>query len=82
MQAEGRASVAFDGEAGDYVSLLPVSEQVRVTTRGLRWPLVDTRLRRGASRGLSNELIGARGGYALSAGAALAVHVAGGPRSG
>ena len=82
LQAGGRASVAFDGAAGDYVSLLPVSEQVRVTSQGLRWPLVDAQLRRGASRGLSNELIGAQGGYALSAGAALAVHVVGRPQSG
>ena len=81
LRAEGRASVLFQGHAGDYVSLLPVSDAVRVSTQGLRWPLADASLKRGASRGLSNELLGASGGYALSQGAALAVHVVRGPGS-
>ncbi len=79
LRADGRASVLFQGRAGDYVSLLPVSDAVRVSTQGLRWPLADASLSRGMSRGLSNELLGARGGYALSQGAALAVHVVRGP---
>lgn len=75
LRADGRASVTFEGRAGDYVSLLPVSDAVRVSTQGLRWPLADASLSRGASRALSNELAGASGGYTLSQGAALAVHV-------
>ncbi|MCY3918863.1 MAG: thiamine diphosphokinase [Chloroflexi bacterium] len=79
LRAGGRASVTFEGRAGDYVSLLPVSAAVRVSTQGLRWPLADASLSRGMSRALSNELLGTSGGYALSEGAALAVHVARGP---
>ena len=81
LRTDGRASVVFEGEPGDYVSLLPVSDEVRVGTHGLRWPLADAALSRGTSRGLSNELLGARGGFTLSQGAALAAHVVRGPGS-
>jgi thiamine pyrophosphokinase len=82
LRAEGRAAVAFEGDPGDYVSLIPVSDAVRVSTQGLRWPLADAALSRGTSRGLSNELLGPSGGFTLSEGAALAVHVAGGRLAG
>lgn len=49
---------ALWGTPGDQVSLLPVHGRVRgVTTRGLRWALVDAELGPGTSRGLSNELL-------------------------
>ena len=74
LRAGGRARVLFDGFPGDYVSLLPVSERVRVRSLGLRWPLDDAVIKRGASRALSNELTGKRGGFELLDGAALATH--------
>ncbi len=50
---DARHDVA-DAHVGDRVSLIPVSESVRTTTSGLRFPLGDEILRRAASRGVSN----------------------------
>jgi len=45
------------GSAGDFVSLLPLSERVEgVTTDGLAFPLRDEDLWQGPTRGLSNEM--------------------------
>lgn len=45
-------------QAGDVVSLLPLSETVTVgSTEGLRWPLHNEELLRAATRGVSNEAI-------------------------
>lgn len=49
---------AFYGEAGDWVSLLPISREVTgVTTTSLRFPLTDATLRRGSTLGVSNEML-------------------------
>jgi thiamine pyrophosphokinase len=53
----GSAQIRLSGEIGDWVSLLPLSEEVQgVTTVGLRFPLTDATLLQGATLGLSNEL--------------------------
>ena len=50
--------VLIEGQAGDLVSLLPLSPQVSgVTTLGLRWPLDAAELHFGSTRGISNEII-------------------------
>jgi thiamine pyrophosphokinase len=55
----GAAAANIDGAAGDYVSLLPLSDSVEgVTTRDLLYPLVEATLSQGPARGLSNELTG------------------------
>jgi thiamine pyrophosphokinase len=64
----------LDGKVGDFVSLLPVSEDVRgVTTSGLRWPLSNDRLALGRSRGLSNVIAEHPATVRSSAGALLVV---------
>lgn len=56
----GAGHLIFEGAAGDYVSLLALSERVDgVTTDGLRFPLTNDTLLQGPTRGLSNELVGA-----------------------
>jgi thiamine pyrophosphokinase len=55
-QPDGRpATLALPGRIGDLVSLLPIGATARgVTTRGLRFVLVDDDLPAGPARGLSN----------------------------
>jgi len=54
---KGAAETQIDGSAGDYLSLLPLSDSVAgVTTHGLLYPLLDATLTQGPARGLSNEL--------------------------
>lgn len=63
------------GSAGDFVSLLPVSDAVRgVTTSGLAFPLVDDVLARGPARGLSNVMLGERATVAIGEGSLIVVH--------
>lgn len=47
------------GRSGDTVSLIPLNEDVNgVSTTGLEYPLADERLVFGATRGVSNVLVG------------------------
>ena len=62
---EGRQTLYFvssrmnlEGEAGDLVSLIPLSDCAGVTTFGLKWRLQGSTLKVGTSRGISNVLIG------------------------
>jgi thiamine pyrophosphokinase len=69
-----RRARTIEGTPGEYVSLLAVhgpAEDVR--TDGLRYPLHGERLDPGSSRGVSNELLGARAEVRLGAGVLLAV---------
>lgn len=53
----GSADIVLHGEIGDWVSLLPLSDEVQgVTTVGLRFPLAEETLLQGPTLGLSNEL--------------------------
>ncbi len=71
----GRRRLELHGAAGDYVSLLPLTERVEgVTTSGLAYELHDEELRQGPARGLSNELIGARATISTTSGRLLVVH--------
>ncbi len=49
-------TVDVTGEVGSTVSLIPASDTSGVTTRGLRWQLVDAALPAGTTRGVSNEM--------------------------
>jgi thiamine pyrophosphokinase len=70
-----RDAAPIDGQAGDTVSLLPLTAEARgVTTRGLLYPLTDATLRYEQARGVSNVLIEAPGHVSLEAGLLLVVH--------
>ncbi len=72
---QGGATVTIEGEAGDFVSLLPLTPVVDgVTTRDLLYPLVDEPLHQGPARGLSNVLTGARATVSTRTGRLLVVH--------
>jgi thiamine pyrophosphokinase len=65
----GPEGIELSGAAGDYVSLLPLSEHVDgVTTTGLAYPLTGATLRQGSTLGLSNELSGSRATVAVERG--------------
>lgn len=68
----GPGILELAGSPGDWVSLVPLSETVeRVATDGLRYPLRHEPLARGSSRGVSNELTGARASVEAAAGILL-----------
>jgi thiamine pyrophosphokinase len=70
-----RRRLELHGAAGDYVSLLPLSERVEgVTTSGLAYELDDEELRQGPARGLSNELTGDHATISTRRGRLLVVH--------
>lgn len=80
---DGRAIAALaagitriDGRAGDLVSLLPLSVEVRgIVTTGLRYPLRGGRLRRGSTRGVSNEIVHLPASVRAGAGDLLVIHI-------
>lgn len=54
----GGQTTTVTGRVHEIVSLLAHGGPARgVTTRGLRWPLIDATLRDGTTRGVSNELV-------------------------
>ncbi|MGH2409363.1 MAG: thiamine diphosphokinase, partial [Chloroflexota bacterium] len=62
------------GQAGDYVSLLPVTDHVAgARSEGLRYPLHGESLIRGHTRGVSNELLGVTASVEITAGCLLIV---------
>jgi thiamine pyrophosphokinase len=65
----------IQGEPGDIVSLIPLSQQVAgVTTGGLRWPLRAARLEFGSTLSVSNELTGTEATVQIEQGKLLLVH--------
>ena len=68
----GPGILELEGAAGDWVTLAPLSEVARgVATDGLRYPLRHEELHRGSTRGVSNELTGARGSVEVGEGLLL-----------
>ena len=66
--------VVLDGHVGDLVTLVPVGgPAVGVTTRELRYPLLDDTLKPGSSRGLSNVRTTARAGVSIREGRILLI---------
>lgn len=62
------------GRAGDILSIIPLSVLVDgVCAQGVRWPLQGERLRRGATRSLSNEFVGTIARLTAAEGVALVV---------
>jgi thiamine pyrophosphokinase len=70
-----RDSAALEGQAGDTVSLLPLTPTARgVTTHGLLYPLQDATLHYERARGVSNVLLEPPGRVSLRDGLLLVVH--------
>lgn len=68
-------SLVVNGHAGDYVSLMPLSDRVDgVTTEGLAFPLRDETLLQGPTRGLSNEMTGGSATVTRRAGRLAVIH--------
>ena len=63
-----------DVELGDRVSLIPCSDSAIVTTEGLRYRLRGEKLRRTASRGVSNEVAQVPVRIIVEAGLLLVIH--------
>lgn len=75
LHGDGVRETHFRGHPGDYISIIPFSDQVRgVSTVGLKWPLTNATLRRGFAEGVSNELIHDRAMIRIAQGAAAASH--------
>lgn len=72
-----RAFEFADVRTGDRVSLIPLSDSVRVTTCGLRYGLCDEVLWRAASRGVSNVVTEPPVRVSVSEGKLLVVHARG-----
>jgi thiamine pyrophosphokinase len=71
----GGSTLDLKGQAGDIVSLIPLSPVASgVTTRGLRWPLQDAELSFGSTLGISNEMIEPGPQIKFDAGKLLIVH--------
>jgi thiamine pyrophosphokinase len=71
----GGERLEITGQPGDYVSLLPLTEEAAgVTTEGLAYPLLGATLSQGPARGLSNELSGVRASVSLDAGRLAVIH--------
>ncbi|HPU01468.1 MAG: thiamine diphosphokinase [Firmicutes bacterium] len=63
------------GEAGDYVSLFPLTPEVTgVVTEGLKYPLYGETLYFASSRGLSNELLSESARITAASGLLLVIH--------
>ena len=70
------SGVTIKGQAGDYLSLLPLTAEVKeVVTEGLKYPLTGETLFFSSSRGLSNEFTGREASIKLRSGILLVVKV-------
>jgi len=66
--------LTLEGQSGDYLSLFPLTADVEgVTTTGLKYPLDHETLEFASSRGLSNELFGARASVSIARGILLVI---------
>lgn len=70
----GREETVITSSCFRFVSLLPLSEQVRgVTLTGFRYPLYQATLSRGDTLGVSNELTNPKGKIEIAAGKLLVI---------
>jgi len=64
-----------EGDPGDYVSILPVSEVAcGITMEGFKYPLLNATIPRGSTHGISNELVKNRGLISLKSGFLFVIH--------
>ncbi|RJX26198.1 MAG: thiamine diphosphokinase [Dethiobacter sp.] len=70
------SEAAIKGRVGDYLSLLPLTAEVKgVVTEGLKYPLQGETLYFSSTRGLSNEFIETEGRIKVSEGKLLVIKV-------
>jgi len=68
--------VEIQGNVGDLVSLLPLTDEARgVTTFGLRYALHEGVLLRASTRGVSNEVVATPFGVRVRTGKLLLIHI-------
>jgi len=68
--------IELKGETGDYLSLFPLSIEVKgITTSGLKYPLKNETLYLGPTRGLSNEFTTNIANVTIKDGLLLVIHV-------
>lgn len=68
------SSLTLTAEAGDYLSLLPLSDtMVTGKSENLKYPLEDLMFRRGETRSISNEFLTDRGVVTIKKGEALVI---------
>jgi thiamine pyrophosphokinase len=68
-------SLLIDGELGDTVSLIPLTQEVIVhKTSNLRWPLENVRMMFGTTLGVSNELTNNACKISIGKGKLLVIH--------
>jgi len=82
LYVRARETLLIEGEAGDTVSLIPLSgDAAGITTKGLDYPLKDERLSFGSTRGVSNVLLANRAEVTLREGllACVVIHQTGSP---
>lgn len=71
----GAGNQEIQGNLGDVVSLIPLSERVEgITTENLEYPLHNETLERGSTRGISNVMLGERARVHWTRGTLLIVH--------
>jgi thiamine pyrophosphokinase len=64
----------IEGRRGEFVSVMALhGPAIGVSTRGLRWPLLDDRLDPGSSRGISNEFVEATAEVSVARGTVVVV---------
>ena len=68
-------TISIQGQPGDIVSLIPLSEMVTdVTTLGLRWPLTQAKLHLGSTLSVSNELVKTTAKIQIGSGKLFLIH--------
>jgi thiamine pyrophosphokinase len=65
------------GQAGDTISLIPISGDVRVSTKDLQYPLRDETLHFGPARGISNVMEKSSAFVSIAEGVLIMVHTEG-----
>lgn len=70
-----RQSIELEGEPGDTVSLLPLSERVEgITTTGLKYPLNNETLAFNHTRGVSNRMTSTTARIEIQTGTLICIH--------
>lgn len=63
------------GRAGDTVSLIPLKGDAQIAqTENLKWPLIDSTLKFGPARGISNVMMAANCSVTIESGMVLCIH--------
>lgn len=64
------------GRAGDTISLIPLKGDAQIAmTENLKWPLINSTLRFGPARGVSNEMTGSNCKISVESGTVLCIHI-------